>query len=275
MNDLVTSASVARSGKSEGRITCWPRWWLSRGQLSQTRRTHVARSAGWAPGRNGERRCLEAGRTRAWWVYGVGAGGKRYSTHDEAWAERRMVSLPAGILPGNACRCCRPWRFIDEHFKSASRLRSLPSSVAVRLACMPSPARRIAPRRSEPVKSPERTARVRASWRGSYSVLRRAPSRRIHRLKRHSPLRGWGTRVFADSLPARTGLWIFSAGDDAMPLLQLSQRRWAGTRRLPTAFAPLPRASDSRQTTWWCCPLAICRKLLRGICLCGPRMPRW
>ncbi|HEY6488208.1 MAG: XdhC family protein [Terracidiphilus sp.] len=34
---------------------------------------------------------------------------------------------------------------------------------------------------------------------------------------------GVGTRVFADSLPARTGLWIFSAGDDAMPLLQLAQ----------------------------------------------------
>lgn len=34
---------------------------------------------------------------------------------------------------------------------------------------------------------------------------------------------GVATRVFADSLPARTGLWIFSAGDDAKPLLQLAQ----------------------------------------------------
>jgi xanthine dehydrogenase accessory factor len=34
---------------------------------------------------------------------------------------------------------------------------------------------------------------------------------------------GAPTRVFADYMPARPGLWIFSAGDDAKPLLELAQ----------------------------------------------------
>jgi len=37
------------------------------------------------------------------------------------------------------------------------------------------------------------------------------------------PLHGISTRVLADYRPARTGLWIFGAGDDARPLAQLAQ----------------------------------------------------
>jgi xanthine/CO dehydrogenase XdhC/CoxF family maturation factor len=163
--------------------------------------------------------CLEAEvARRAWWHTGLGPSVQRYSTVEED-GDRPYGSGCGGVV----------WLLLERRPTAAPLLHALdhayrkrvPIAVATilegelagkrafaGLEAGPAPGRTLDPLLTEADSLQSLAERALASRGSAESRL---------------PLQGAEVRIWTDFRPARPGLWIVGAGDDAQPLLQLGK----------------------------------------------------
>jgi xanthine dehydrogenase accessory factor len=163
--------------------------------------------------------CLEGEvAKRAWWLTSQGPVVERYSTQDDE-DERPYGSGCGGVvflLLERKQTACPFLARLESAFNERSSLAIATilagPHIGKRRAFMPDrqPNHLSAQQLSEPFSSDlDQVARVAFDTRTSFEQT--------------LPLEGAPTRVLADYRPARHGLWIFGAGDDAKPLAQFAR----------------------------------------------------
>jgi xanthine dehydrogenase accessory factor len=169
--------------------------------------------------------CLEAEvARRAWWLTAAGPVVERYSTADDE-DERPYGSGCGGVV----------FLLLERRFTAAPLLIALESAFKARTALAiatvldgPSLGWRTLAGATEPASqdaqefSPVENGNSGSNADALKDLARLALDNRTS-FEQSVPFDGVLTRVLADYLAPRPGLWIFSAGDDAKPLVQLAQ----------------------------------------------------
>jgi xanthine dehydrogenase accessory factor len=158
--------------------------------------------------------CLEAEvARRAWWLTAQGPVVERYSTQDDE-DERPYGSGCGGVV----------YLLLERRQTAGPLLKLLESAFNQRATIgiatvLDGP--HIGRRRAAGLDEPSADADL-----GIRADLDESAQRAFDHhasFERTLTLEGVPTRILADFHPARTGLWIFGAGDDAMPLAQFAQ----------------------------------------------------
>jgi len=162
--------------------------------------------------------CLEAEvAQRAWWLTSQGPVVERYSTQDDE-DERPYGSGCGGVvfLLLERKQTARPYlQLLEVAFH-----RRTPIGVAIVLDGPHVGERRAAGLADEIAMS---ESERRTEFADDLAGLAQLALDHRASFEQTIPLRGVPARVLADYRPARTGLWIFGAGDDAKPLAQFAQ----------------------------------------------------
>ncbi len=157
--------------------------------------------------------CLEAEvARRAWWHTANGPSVQRYSTVEED-GDRPYGSGCGGVV----------WLLLERHLTAAPLLNALEQAFRLRvpIAVATILEGELAGRRA--FAGLDAGQMVDPSYKGENTLQRLAELALASRSSAETrlPLQGTEMRIWSDFRAARPGLWIFGAGDDALPLLQL------------------------------------------------------
>ena len=164
--------------------------------------------------------CLEAEvARRAWWLTGSGPVVERYSTKEDD-GDRPYGSGCGGVV-----------YLMLERRATAARLMTILSDAFLARTSVAMATVLDGPHIGERAisASPGSPTHALATNKGTEEIASALGQLADLAMERHSSMaqtilvKGAPTRVFADYRPARPGLWIFSAGDDAKPLVRMTQ----------------------------------------------------
>jgi xanthine/CO dehydrogenase XdhC/CoxF family maturation factor len=187
--------------------------------------------------------CLEAEvARRAWWLTANGPAVERYSTLEDDG------DLPYGSGCGGVVYILLEPRATARPLLVAME-RAFHARESLAMATiMEGP--RIGEREIAGYSStPRAYSKEREPWKTDLRLLAEAALERCKTFESELSIDGVRTRVWVDYRPARPGLWIFGAGDDAKPLLHLARELgWFvavvdGRAHLATALR-FPRANE-------------------------------
>lgn len=166
--------------------------------------------------------CLEAEvARRAWWLTENGPAVERYSTLDDDG------DMPYGSGCGGVV-----FILLERRATANASLAALdlafqarrPLAIATIIEGAHIGERGIAPAENAPAKeNSEDTASPLSLWRIDLNRLAQSALDRCESGEAKVVIDGESTRAWVEYRPARTGLWIFGAGDDAKPLLQFAR----------------------------------------------------